>query len=149
MTVTRRQAREWAVQMLTAADLNPPEDIASFIATFWEEARTFGDDEGGPWRVKGKLKAFVDERVAGVLSAQQELDGHLVPLLDNWDLYRLGTVERTVLRLGIWELLYTDVPPPVVINEAVDIVNWFSTPKSRLLVNGVLDKFAKSRKADS
>ena len=149
MQTTRRHAREWAIQMLTAADLNPPEDIASFIATFWEEARTFGDDEGGPWRVKGKLKAFVDERVAGVLSAQQELDGHLVPLLDNWDLYRLGTVERTVLRLGIWELLYTDVPPPVVINEAVDIVNWFSTPKSRLLVNGVLDKFAKSRKADS
>ena len=114
MTVTRRQAREWAVQMLTAADLNPPEDIASFIATFWEEARTFGDDEGGPWRVKGKLKAFVDERVAGVLSAQQELDGHLVPLLDNWDLYRLGTVERTVLRLGIWELLYTEDRKSVV-----------------------------------
>jgi N utilization substance protein B len=144
MTVTRRQAREWAIQMLTAADLNPPEDVASFIATFWEDARTFGEDEGGPWRVKGKLRLFVEERVAGVLSSITELDAQLVPLLENWDLYRLGTVERTVLRLGIWELTHTDVPPAVVINEAVDIVNWFSTPKSRLLINGVLDKCAKN-----
>jgi N utilization substance protein B len=144
MTVTRRQAREWAIQMLTAADLNPPEDVASFIATFWEDARTFGEDAGGPWRVKGKLRLFVEERVAGVLSSITELDAQLVPLLENWDLYRLGTVERTVLRLGIWELTHTDVPPAVVINEAVDIVNWFSTPKSRLLINGVLDKCAKN-----
>lgn len=146
MTVTRRQAREWAIQMLTAADLNPPEDVAAFISAFWDDARTFDEDAGGPWKVKGKLKLFVEERVAGVLSSRDELDNVLEPLLDNWDLYRLGTVERAVLRLGAWELLHSDVPPAVVINEAVDIVNWFSTPKSRLIVNGVLDKCAKSRK---
>lgn len=145
MTVTRRQAREWAIQMLTAADLNPPDDVASFIASFWEEARTFDEEDGGPVRVKGKMKLFTEERVAGVLATREELDAALVPLLENWDLYRLGTVERTVLRLGIWELTYSDVPPAVVINEAVDIVNWFSSPKSRSLVNGVLDRYTKSR----
>jgi N utilization substance protein B len=75
----------------------------------------------------------------------EEIDAELSALLDNWDLYRLGTVERAVLRLGVWELKSSDVPPAVVINEAVDLSNWFSTPKSRTLVNGVLDRYAKSR----
>jgi N utilization substance protein B len=149
MTVTRRQAREWAIQMLTAADLNPPDDVAAFIAAFWEDAATFGEEEGGAWRVKGSLKRFVEERVTGVLTALDEIDALLAPLLEHWDLARLGTVERTVLRLGVWELTYTDIPPPVVINEAVDIVNWFSSPKSRSLVNGVLDRYAKARKAQA
>ncbi len=142
MTATRRQAREWAIQMLTAADLNPPDDIAEFMASFWEELASL-DDEEGRAAPKGKLKAFAEERVAGVLSSLKEIDEILVSLLDNWDLYRLGTVERSVLRMGIWEMKFSDVPPPVVINEAVDLANWFSSPKTRTIVNGVLDKFAK------
>lgn len=142
MTATRRQAREWAIQMLTAADLNPPQDIPSFIATFWEELASL-DVEDGRAVVKGKLRDFAEERVAGVLGNEKEIDAILVPLLDNWDLYRLGTVERSVLRMGIWEMKFSDVPKPVVINEAIDLANWFSGPKSRTLINAVLDKFAK------
>ena len=91
------------------------------------------------------VKNLVDaeERVAGVLGSLKELDEILTPLLENWDLFRLGTVERMVLRMGIWEMKNSDVPKPVVINEAIDLANWFSSPKSRSLVNGVLDKFAK------
>ena len=143
MTATRRQAREWAIQMLTAADLNPVEDIAAFMASFWEELGSLEPSDGGGV-AKGKLKDFAEERVVGVLGSLKELDGILAPLLDNWDLYRLGTVERAVLRMGIWEMKNTDVPKPVVINEAIDLGNWFSTPKSRTLINAVLDKYAKS-----
>jgi len=145
MTATRRTAREWAIQMLTSADLNPPEDVAAFIADFWNQVSDLDEEDGGPAQARGKLKAFAEERVAGVLASLKEIDEILMPLLEKWDLYRLGTVERVVLRLGIWELKNTDVPPPVVINEAVDLANWFSTPKSRTLVNGVLDKFAKTK----
>jgi len=143
-TVTRRQAREWAIQMLTAADLNSPEDVASFMSAFWEQVGTMDEEEGGNARIPTPLRRFAEERVAGVLAAQKDLDAILVPLLENWDLYRLGTVERAVLRMGIWEMKNTDVPKPVVINEAVDIANWFSSPKTRHLVNGILDKYAKS-----
>ena len=143
MQVTRRTAREWAIQMLTAADLNPPDDIPAFINAFWEQIADLDEEDGGPAEGKGKYKTFAEERVTGVLGSLKELDEILVPLLDNWDLYRLGTVERTVLRMGIWELKHTDVPKPVVINEAIDLANWFSSPKSRTLVNGVLDKYAK------
>ena len=143
MSTTRRQAREWAIQMLTAADLNPPQDLPSAIASFWEEMDDLDSAEGGSKGVKAKFRQFSEERVVGVLSNLNEIDEILVAHLDNWDLYRLGTVERAVLRMGIWEMKWSDVPKPVVINEAIDLVNWFSGPKSRTLVNGVMDKFAK------
>lgn len=142
MTATRRQAREWAIQMLTAADLNPPEDVPQFMLSFWEELASL-DEEEGRAEAKGKLREFAEARVAGVLSNLREIDGILVPLLDNWDLYRLGTIERAVLRMGIWEMKWSDVPKPVVINEAIDLANWFSSPKSRTIVNAVLDKFGR------
>ena len=143
MQVTRRTAREWAIQMLTAADLNPPDDVQTFMNAYWDQISDLDEKDGGPTKAKGKLKAFAEERVAGVLGSLKELDEILTPLLDNWDLFRLGTVERMVLRMGIWEMKNSDVPKPVVINEAIDLANWFSSPKSRSLVNGVLDKFAK------
>jgi N utilization substance protein B len=143
MTATRRQAREWAIQMLTAADLNPVEDVEAMMAAYWQELASLDEEDGGAV-VSGKLKRFAEERTAGVLGSLVEIDALLAGLLDNWDLYRLGTVERAVLRMGIWEMKNTDVPKPVVINEAIDLANWFSTPKSRPIINGVLDKFAKS-----
>ena len=144
MSVSRRHAREWAIQMLTAADLNPPDDKVQFCIDFWNELALLDEDEGRV-EVKGKLKDFAEERVLGVLDNLAEIDSIIEPLLENWDMYRLGTVERSVIRMGIWEIKYSDVPAPVVINEAVDLTNWFSTPKSRTIVNGLLDKFAKSR----
>ena len=144
MKPSRRQAREWAVQMLVAADLNPPQDVPAFIAGYWSQVSDLDDADGGPSAPPPGLKAFAEERVAGVLGSLDEIDGILAGLLDRWDLYRLGTVERVVLRLGVWELKNTDVPRPVVINEAVDLANWFSSPRSRTLVNGVLDRYAKS-----
>ena len=144
MTATRRTAREWAIQMLTAADINPPDDVRAFMDAYWNQISDLDEEDGGPTAAKGKLRQFAEERVAGVLGSLKEIDEALVPLLDHWDLYRLGTVERMVLRMGIWEIKNTDVPKAVCINEAIDLANWFSSPKCRTLVNGVLDKYAKT-----
>lgn len=146
MTATRRQAREWAIQMLTAADLNPPRDVGAFMAAYWNQILDLDEEDGGPQAARGKLKAFAEERVAGVLGSLKEIDAIISSLLVGWDLYRLGTIERAVLRLGIWEMKNTDVPKAVVINEAVDLANWFASPKTRTIVNGVLDRYAKSAK---
>ena len=97
MQATRRQAREWAIQMLTAADLNPPENISEMMADFWENLA----DTKSPMPA---LKAFAEERVVGVLEKQETIDEVLAKLLEKWDIYRLGTVERAVLRMGIWEM---------------------------------------------
>lgn len=144
MMATRRQAREWAIQMLTAADLNPPQDVGAFMAEYWEQILDLDEEDGGPQPARGKLKAFAEERVAGVLGSLKEIDALITSFLVGWDLYRLGTVERAVLRLGVWEMTNTDVPKAVVINEAVDLANWFSAAKTRTIVNGVLDRYAKS-----
>ena len=144
MTATRRQAREWAVQMLTAADLNPPDDVAGFMASFWGQVSDLDVEDGGPQGARGKLKEFAEERVAGVLGELKDIDDIVSGLLVGWTLDRLGTVERAVLRMGVWEMRSTDVPKPVVINECIDLANWFSGPKTRSIINGVLDRFAKS-----
>ena len=144
MTATRRQAREWAVQMLTAADLNPPVVVAEVIASFWRQVSDLDTEDGGPQDARGKLKAFAEERVAGVLGDLAGIDSTISGLLVGWTLDRLGTVERAVLRMGVWEIRSTDVPKPVVINECIDLANWFSGPRTRSIVNGVLDKVRPS-----
>ncbi len=144
MKATRRSARERAIQMLVAADLNPPEDVRLAMDAFWEMAAV-PDEENDLEAISGKLRLFAEERVAGVMEKRDAIDEKLEAILDNWDIYRLGTVERAVLRMGIWEIDSGEIPVPVVINEAIDLVNWFSSPKSRTIVNGVLDRYAKNR----
>lgn len=162
--VTRRQAREWAVMMLCECDLNPPDNMESALSAFWEMQHDVEVDgvRNGEYGIKdaftGKgrkhaeslvdMKAFAERRIKGVLAKLDEIDAALDPFLDHWSLYRLGTVERNVLRLGAWELAYaSDIPAPITINEAVDIAKFFSDSQSGRFVNGVLDKYAKSLSA--
>ena len=159
--VTRRQAREWAVMMLCECDLNPPDSMESALSAFWDmqrdvEADGVKDGEYGirdAFTGKGRkhaaslvdMKEFAEQRIKGVLGKLNEIDAALDPFLDHWSLYRLGTVERNVLRLGAWELTYAgDIPAPIAINEAVDLAKFFSDSQSGRFVNGVLDKYAKS-----
>jgi N utilization substance protein B len=159
--VTRRQSREWALQMLVQFDLNPPEALDAAIADFWEQQAQLESDAlaaGGRGarviftsdnpREQASLataRAFAEERVRGAWLARDELDAALEPYLENWPLYRLGTVERAVLRLAAWELRNcADIPAPIVVNEAVDLAKWFSESKSGRFVNGVVDRFAKA-----
>jgi len=162
--VTRRQGREWALQMLVQFDLNPSEAVDAAIADFWEQQAQLESDAlasdardarviftSDDPRVRASLataRAFAEERVKGVWADRDALDAALEPYLDKWPLYRLGTVERAVLRLGAWELLNcADIPSPIVVNEAIDLAKWFSESKSGRFVNGVLDSFAKAVRA--
>lgn len=159
--VSRRQAREWAVMMLCECDLNPPDSFEAALSAFWEmqadverdsvESGEYGVKEA--FTVKGKkhaaslidMKEFAEKRIKGVIDNLDRIDSSLEPYLDNWSMYRLGTVERNVLRLGAWELLYAcDIPSPIAINEAVDIAKFFSGTQSGKFVNGVLDRYSKS-----
>ena len=160
--VTRRQGREWAVQMLVQFDLNPPELIDADLEAFWNqqiqiEAETlanvdaraprivFASPDPGEQQALAEMRAFAEARARGVWSEREALDEKIGAYLRNWSVYRLGTVERTVLRLGAWELLHcTDIPAPILVNEAVDLAKFFSETKSGKFVNGVLDNLAKS-----
>ena len=161
--VTRRYGREWALQLLVQFDLAAPDSLPAAITAFWEqqaqlEAEDLEEDKRNAKVIftstdpkvlaeLADIRAFTEERVNGVWSEHDSLDAQIEPFLENWSLYRLGTIERNVLRLGFWELLHSDIPSPIVINESVDLAKFFSSTKAGRFVNGILDRFAKTARA--
>ena len=85
----------------------------------------------------------VETLVRGVLQHLDRLDGEIESVAEGWPLPRIGTVERNIIRLGLHELLETDVPPKVVIDEGVQLAHWFAGEKAPGFVNGVLDALAR------
>ena len=76
--------------------------------------------------------------VRGVLERADEVDAAISANLQEWSLERLGAVERSVLRIAMWELVSGEVPAPVAIDEAVELAKRYATPEAAKLVNGVL-----------
>lgn len=83
---------------------------------------------------------FVDELVKGVLEHQDDLDNQIRPLAPEWPLEQIARIDRNILRLGLYELLYRgkQVPPKVAINEAVELAKAFGSDNSSKFINGVL-----------
>ena len=124
----RSRAREVALQALFQEDLNPresQEQIAPFLASRLQ------DEE---------LRDFAKSLVLGVLRNQAELDALLESKADNWSLGRMAATDRSVLRLGAFEIRYADTPDRVAIDEAVELAKRFGSAQSSQFVNGILDK---------
>ena len=127
---TRRDAREWAVQLLFQLDINPSEELGDVFCGFWAEHPT-----------DPKSRRFVEGRVTGVRKHINEIDDMLQKFATNWKLERMPVTDRNVLRLALFEMRFcSDVPPVVVINEAVDLAKYFNNTESGRFVNGVLDR---------
>ncbi len=88
-----------------------------------------------------ELIEFGRSLVAGVRRNRHELDELLERTADNWSLKRMAATDRNVLRLGAYEILYSDTPDRVAINEAVELAKRFGTAHSAHFVNGILDRF--------
>jgi N utilization substance protein B len=125
----RRETREWIIQFLFQLDFNPePVDIA--LHDFWEEKDPSESE-----------KTYAEEIIKGVVQHKQELDDRLSRYAKRWDSERMGAVDRTVMRIALFEMLYReDIPPVVSINEAVHFAKDFSSFQSGRFVNGVLDR---------
>ncbi|ANU21661.1 transcription antitermination factor NusB [Planococcus plakortidis] len=92
--------------------------------------------------IEGETDQFYKLLVEGTNGKQQEIDGKLKGHLQNWSLERLPKVERTILRMAVFELEYMDdAPSRVVLNEAIELSKTFGDDKSSRFVNGVLSKF--------
>lgn len=83
---------------------------------------------------------FVKDMVYGVITYKNDIDELANKNLNNWTIDRLGNTDQAIIRMGIYELLYTDTPEIVSINEAVELAKAYSDDDVRKMINGVLDK---------
>lgn len=131
----RTRAREIALQILYQDDLNPTRNLAA--DEIFLKRRLHDDQE---------LIAFAASLVSGARRNRQEIDELLRARADNWSLERMAATDRNLLRLAAFEMLYTQTPGRVIINEAVEIAKRFGSKSSAQFVNGVLDRVLKERK---
>lgn len=132
----RSRAREIVLQVLYQNELNPEQPDQ--IRTRFVEAR-LGRNE--------KLVAFAQSLIEGVRKHRETLDQELEKTARNWRLSRMAATDRNVLRLGAYELIHTDAPGRVVINEAIDLARRYGSDNSAKFVNGVLDTLMKMHAA--
>lgn len=124
----RSRAREVALQVLFQDEVNPPDNPADTMRFL--RARLKSEE----------LVDFARTLVAGVRRNREELDDLLGRTAANWSLDRMAATDRNVLRLGAYEIIYTQIPGRAAINEAVELAKRFGSGQSAQFVNGILDK---------
>ena len=128
----RRKARELALQMLYQHDMsgNAPEMIVS----------TFEDLQ----KSKPNTREFATKIFKGTVENLEKIDGMIVQQADNWRIERMAVVDRNLIRMAIYEFLYeNDTPKLVIIDKAIEIAKRFGTQKSSQFINGILDGILK------
>ena len=133
---SRHLSRRRALQMLYECDMRKigPEDaMRDFYHTLYtEENEVFPEPD-----------AFMEQMLFGAHAEMEFLDAVITRRSDNWKLERMPVVDRNLLRLAAWELLRTQTPPAVVIDQAIELARRFSGDESARFVNGVLDALRK------
>ena len=130
MAGKRRKAREVALQFLYQLEQNAASDPGPYEAEFWERHPV--DDD---------TREFASSLVRGAKRHQGEIDKRIISSTEHWDLDRMAVVDRNLLRLAVYELLFEPgVPGKVAINEAIEIAKKFGTAESSRFINGVLDR---------
>jgi transcription antitermination protein NusB len=129
--MTRRsRGREIALQVLYQTEQNPGlprEEVRRFV-----ERRLRGDR---------KLCEFAEALIAGIQAHQHQIDRLISEVAENWRLDRMAAIDRNILRLGAYEMLFCpDVPTKVAINESLELAKRYSTAQSSRFVNGILDR---------
>ena len=134
----RTVARRVALQLLYEAEQRDglsDERVAEFLRRF---------------APRGDVGRYCRTLVDGVLRRRSDLDRRLAPLCENWAWERVSPVEKTILRIAAFELLeMSDVPPRVVLNEAIELAKRFASPDAASFVNGVLDALLRSLRTDA
>ena len=129
----RSKAREHALRILYQLDVTH-EPVDEGLASYFRHHR-----------VAKPSQPYVEALVRGTTTHHEQIDAVIARHALNWNLRRMAVVDRNILRLGTYELVLDhDVPPTVVINEAVELAKRYGTPESGKFVNGILDKIHKA-----
>lgn len=130
----RTQAREYALKILYQAEIARRE-IGLAVRNFWQTANP----------PDSHVKEFAERLTGGIAAHLSEIDQKISQYAANWQLKRMAVIDRNILRMGVYELLYaSDIPPKVTINEAIELAKKYGDLESGKFVNGILDKIHKS-----
>jgi transcription antitermination protein NusB len=131
----RHKSREFALQMLFEWDMarQSPSRIEQH---FWKTARA-----------AEKTRKFANELFEGAVTQTPAADGIVAELSENWRLDRLAAIDRSILRLAIYEFRFGTAPPKVVIDEALELAKKFSSEEAPAFLNGILDAALKKLEA--
>jgi len=132
----RTKSREFAMQMLFQWDMSQ-QDATKLETKFWDTSKGAQN-----------VRSFANQLFEGAAHDAANLDELIAKFASNWRIERISAIDRAILRLALHELRATDTPPKIVINEAVDLAKKFSSEDAGGFVNGVLDTYHKSMKAD-
>jgi N utilization substance protein B len=123
---TRRELREAVFALLFETGFHPEDDPAMILASAREE-RSVGDEQ------------YIDTTYLGTMAKKDVIDVLISRFSNGWKTNRMSHVSRAVLRLCTYEMLYSDVPMQVALNEAVELAKKYDDPKARPFINGVLN----------
>jgi len=130
----RRLSREYALQILYAVDVCKLESEDA-QKSFWKDRKS-----------GKKVLEFATTLVEGTLKNLPQIDSLIVKYARNWDIHRMASIDRNILRQATFEILcLLDIPINVIINEAVELAKKYSTEESGKFVNGILDKIREAR----
>jgi len=124
----RRRSREIALQILYQMEVIevPPDEALQLYYECFDSPM--------------ELRPFCEELVRGVYHHQQDIDGMIASASEHWRLERMSIVDRNILRLALYEMLYCrSIPPKVSINEAIDLGKMYGSSESGSFINGILD----------
>ena len=129
----RSQAREYALKILYQIDITK-EDCQGVLDSFWEDLK-----------IEKAIKEFANIIVNGTLENIGQIDKVVARCATNWQIKRMAVIDRNILRLATYELLFLEeIPLKVSINEAVEIAKRYGDIESGKFVNGILDKISKT-----
>ena len=133
----RSRAREVALQVLYEDDINPDRNL--HVADRFVEGRLHNSQA---------LVEFAQSLISGVRRNRGELDEMLRQRAANWSLERMAVIDRNIIRLGAFEILYSETPGRVAINEAIELAKAFGGDESPAFINGVLDRVRKEKSSN-
>jgi transcription antitermination protein NusB len=139
----RRNAREYALQFIYGFDMVSLDQKSSGGSGFDKELAEFwkGADE-----TTVDVKAFTERLVSGTIANIEEIDRLIQKAAKKWKLVRIAAIDRNIMRIAAYEIIYMDdVPDVVSINEALEIAKKFSTAESAAFINGILDRISKDK----
>ena len=134
----KRLGREFAMQFLFQCDLTGGERTEEMESCFWKQAEESGEFPAN--RIFRKAKSYAEKLIEGVLAYEPEIGDLIVKFSRKWDSERMSAVDRNIMKVAIYELVYCpDIPVLVSINEAIEIAKEFSSEKSGMFINGILN----------